>query len=484
MRTFSIYRAFVAAFCLSASFLFGGCAEAPVNFPSTVTGPIYPDYADVTIPCNIAPLNFSYVGLEGPVSTVFTCGDKSVTVEGNPVKWNLHKWRKFIAAAAGGDITVSCSAGLPDWTIHVSADSIDYGLAYRLIEPGYEVYSKMGIYQRELSSFRQEAIIENTDIVGCVNCHSFNRGEPSRMGFHVRGMHGATVLSLDGCDVAYDTKTDSTLGFCVYPYWHPEGKYIAYSTNNTRQSFHVQQDKLIEVFDLASDLQVYDYEANELITVPSVKTPEYWETFPAFSADGRTLYFCRALARAIPEDTKLIRYNLCRVSFDPSTGTIGDDVEVVIDAESLGKSVSFPKPSYDGRFIVYTLSDYGQFSIWHHEADLWILDLQSGETRPLDAVNSSDTESYHGWSANSRWLVLSSRRDDGLFTRPYFTYIDADGNATKPFMLPQEDPARFYSTLFQSYNVPEFITGRVRFDKVNARRIITSPERTKFGYRQ
>ena len=352
-----------------------------------------------------------------------------------------------------------------------------------MLEPGYELYSKMGIYERELGSFRQHALLENTQFDGCVNCHAYNRGDPSRMSLHIRGEHGATLLQIDGRMTAYDTHTDESLGLCVYPYWHPSGDYIAYATNTTRQSFHVQPDKLIEVFDHASDLQVYDIRNNQIITAPQVKQEGLWETFPAFSPDGRTLYFTAAAAVAIPEGLTQSHYNLMKVSFDPQTGRIGNDVETLIDAASQGKSITFPKPSFDGRFLMYSLCDYGTFSIWHHESDLWLLDLETGETRPLDEVNSADTDSYHDWSSNSRWFVFSSRRDDGLFTRLYIAHIGEDGVAGKPFMLPQRDPDRFYKELFLSYNVPEFVTGPVRLDQVRARRIINSPERVHFGFR-
>ncbi len=62
-------------------------------------------------------------------------------------------------------------------------------------------------------------------------------------------------------------------------------------------------------------------------------------------------------------------------------------METVIDAVSMGKSLTFPKPSFDGKYLMYTLSDYGTFSIWHHESDLWLMDLATGESRPLDEVN-------------------------------------------------------------------------------------------------
>lgn len=447
-------------------------------------GPIWPDYRDVTVPVGIAPLNFCYTAEDGPVPvTVFRYGNMSISIKGREVIWKDREWKKLLEAAKGDTITVTSSVISVPWTILVSEDEIDYGINYRLIAPGYEVYSKMGIYERSLSDYKEKALIENTQFDGCVNCHAYNRGNPDSYSLHIRGSHGATLLNIDGEMEAYNTKTDSTLGFCVYPYWHPDGNHIAYSSNSTRQGFHVLPDKLIEVFDLDSDLQIYDMKNNTLISAESIKDKDVWETFPAFSADGKTLYFCAATPRPIPSEVALIRYNLCSVSFDPATGTIGSKIDTVVFAEAMGKSVSFPKPSYDGRFLVYTLSDYGNFSIWHHEADLWILDIATGESRPMDMANSPDTESYHSWSSNSRWLMFSSRRDDGLYTRLFFTHIDRDGRESKPFMLPQKHPMHYYNYLNRSYNVPEFVTGPVSLDRVSAGKLINSPERKPFGFR-
>ena len=89
------------------------------------------------------------------------------------------------------------------------------------------------------------------------------------------------------------------------------------------------------------------------------------------------------------------------------------------------------------------------------------LKVEGGESaQPLDEANSDDTESYHSWSSNGRWVVFSSRRYDGTFTRPFFTHIDKQGHATKPFELPTKDPDR-HRQLLKSYNVPEFMRGPV-----------------------
>ena len=79
----------------------------------------------------------------------------------------------------------------------------------------------------------------------------------------------------------------------------------------------------------------------------------------------------------------------------------------------------------------------------------------------MDALNSDDVESYHSWSGNSRWMIFSSRRGDGLYTRPYISHIDEDGNSGKPFLMPQKDPKRYYDAMMFSYNIPEFVSGEV-----------------------
>ena len=456
---------------------------------------IYPDYLNVTIPVNIAPLCFNMADEAALlIDAVITDrhGNNLHSQGEESVDFDIVDWHTLLGQNCGDSLNVTVSAKYADgwhtylpFTLYVSPDSIDYGICYRLIEPGYEVWSKMGIYERNLSSFDERQLIENTQFEGCVNCHSFNRGNPANMSLHIRGPHGATLLSKDdGAITAYNTKTDQTLGLCVYPYWHPSGRYIAYSTNTTRQTFHSVHPNRIEVFDEASDLQVYDIENNELLLSPLLKQDSIYETYPVFSADGRSLYFCAA--RSLPEGNHQldsIRYNLCRIDFDPATGNFGDRIDVIVDAVSQHKSISFPRPSYDGRYLCYTLSDYGQFSIWHHEADLDLLDLATGEIRPMTDANSGDTESFHNWSTNSRWLVFSSRRDDGLFTRPYFCHIDAQGNVSKAFMLPQRNPRRFYRERFLSFNVPDFIIGPTRFDSHKASRVINDEYRKDFGVR-
>ena len=132
---------------------------------------------------------------------------------------------------------------------------------------------------------------------------------------------------------------------------------------------------------------------------------------------------------------------------------------------------------------MYTVSAFGNFTIWHNDADLWLLDLATGESRSLDAANSPvAAESYHNWSSNSRWFVFGSRRDDQTHTRAYLCHIDADGHPGKPFLLPQKDPRAYYDALMMSYNIPEFITTPVDIDSHKAWKMLKSMKRERFSF--
>lgn len=141
------------------------------------------------------------------------------------------------------------------------------------------------------------------------------------------------------------------------------------------------------------------------------------------------------------------------------------------------KSVTWPRLSKNGRYIMYSLINYGYFSVWHPEADLWLLDLKTGETRPMSEVNSSRSESLHEWSSNGHWFLFTSRRDDGLYTRLYFSSFDKNGKATKPFMLPQRHPQKYYRELMDSYNTPDFTIHKIPANPQEMGRAIESDKR-------
>ena len=463
-------------------FLLGACnqPQVPATFTESAQSPrIYPDYLGVTIPVNMAPLHFQLMESADQVVTQFSSpSGKQMVFEGRQVKPSLQDWRELVESSVGKALQVEVYASTNNqwkrykpFAIYVSPDSIDPWMSYRLISPSYVTFEELTINQRCLENYEERVIYNNmlctSETDGqCINCHSYQRGNPNRMQFHARQHHGGTLLNFDGRLVKLNLKTDSTLSAGVYPAWHPRLPLIAYSTDNTMQAFHTRDLNKIEVFDSQSDLILYDIDRNEVSHIEHA-VDEY-EVFPFWSPDGQYLYYCSAHFEL--QDTvgaeietmrryKEVKYNVYRKSFDEKTKRFGER-ELVFDAVSLGLSATLPRISPDGRWLLLSVGEWGCFHIWHRDADLWLVDLKSGAARPFSEVNSPNVEAYHTWSSNGRWIVFSSRRYDGDFTRPFFAHVDRDGHATKPFELPADDPD-YHRQLMKSYNIPELMTGPV-----------------------
>lgn len=444
---------------------------------------IFPDYREVTIPYNIAPLNFK-LQMPEPAILVLSCEEKEIRINHSEGSFRLPEkaWKKLISQAKGKNIHADIYVErdekwykYPSFSISISKDEIDGYLVYRRIAPGYRMWNEMGIYQRQLENFTETPFLTNLQTNNnCINCHSFCQQDASKMMFHQRMTHAGTYFITDGEIEKLDTKFCDSIKTLVYPYWHPSGRFVAFSTNETKQDFHLNDVNRIEVFDNHSNVVIYDMERHEIITSPQLFSSENMETFPSFSPDGKELYFCSAPSKAMPVNYKDVKYNLLRIPFDADTRKIGERIDTIYNAEKEGRSVRFPRVSPDGRYLMYTISDYGNFSIWHKDADLRLLDMQSGETNMMANVNSNNVESYHSWSSNGRWFVFSSRRNDGLYTRPYIAHMDESGKLSKPFLLPQASPDYYGLSLF-SFNIPELVKNKIEIDTY------TLVETSKYG---
>ena len=396
---------------------------------------IVPDYIGVTIPAEgMAALSFEMADGKPFRTEVERVGD---TLFYRVSAWD-GKSRKGVRYAP--------------FPVYVSPDPIDPYIAYRLIEPGYESWREMGLYGRELASYKETPIVTNRSTGGgCVNCHNFPGGDPSQLMFHARGEGGGTVFAKDGEVRLMNLATIGPHRQGTYPAWHPSGRYILYSTNSTQQSFPVHGSQQVEVYDHYSDLILLDLQTDSVSLYPPLARESRMETFPAWSPDGETLYYCSADSAAhVVANRARIHYMLEAIDF--RDGAFVGEPRTVWESDTM--SVSFPRGN--GRWLLFTASAYGTFPIWHREADLWLLDLESGEARPAAELNSADTESYHSWSSEGRWVVFSSRRLDGRYTRLFLAHFDGEGHFSKPFLLPQKDMKHNYLRL-KSYNVPEFV---------------------------
>ena len=423
---------------------------------------IYPDYKEVTIPANIAPLNFRYAmkDIRG-AKTTFTLGERSVTLKGTEVEWRLGAWKALLADAAGQTVTVSAEAvvdGQPvsdRWSFYVSEDAVDGWLTYRLIEPAYQMFNEVSIMERCVENFDETTICDHTVTDNsCMNCHVHGQQRGDYSLYYIRGPKGGSILNKDGKLRKLTLNAPGMLSGTVYGELHPSGRFGVFSTNIILPSFHAMPGRRMEVYDSASDLTVADFDNNVMINLPHVAQSEKWETFPCFSADGKSVYWCVADSLLVPDDLTQVRYDLVRADFDTSNGHISTQVDTVWSAQAHQASACHPKASPDGRWLLFTVADYGTFPLFHTESTLNLMDLETGEVRPLDEIKGDKSDTYHSWSSNSRWFVFASKRGDGTYGKPYFCHLDADGRTTKPFVLPQKS-SRFYLYNLKSFNIPD-----------------------------
>ena len=456
-----------------------------------------PDYAGVTIPPNIAPMNFR-VDEPGSLYEVRVSSARgreiTVTSRSGDIVIPAEQWRRLVTENKGEDLVFDIRVEEREGrrvrygsvTNFIARSDIDPYLVYRRIHANYHVLRDVGIYERHLESAETRTVLHGGSTYGrslyksgfttCVNCHSFANGRTNAIGIAYRDPNfGAGQL------LVREGKVERLATKFGYPAWHPSGKLIAYSMNDVRQVFYQARDEIRDAVDADSGIAYYLPHSNTVRIDPGISRKDRLETYPTWSPDGRFLYYCSAKqpwtlpATKIPPDGfEHLRYDIMRAEYDMAADTWSEP-ETVLAAVDVGKSLLAPRISPDGRFLVFCACDYGGFPIFHAESDLYVLDLDSigQETQPRYrelGVNSDESEAWHCWSSNGRWLAFSSRREGGVFTRIYFAYVDSEGTAGKPFVLPQEDPGHDESFLY-GYSLPELIREPVpvqEMDLVNA----------------
>ncbi|MBN2019134.1 MAG: PD40 domain-containing protein [Sedimentisphaerales bacterium] len=471
----------LALAAVSLCVLLYGCRERIESFDTVDRLPrIRPDYSGIVLPPNIAPLNFAVEedGLHycakiysknGGVIEVFSRSGKIAIPQ--------EAWHRLLGNNRGQqlyfDVYVKGQSGR--WsryacvTSKIADEDIDSFLVYRKMNyTTIHFKGPMAVYQRDLRSFEEMLILNNSSYKGgCLNCHSFCRNHPDKMLIGIRSFKGYGISTL----FIEDGKVEKIRAKFGYTSWHPSGKLAVYSMNNLPMFWHLGRTEVRDTVNLDSSLAYFLPETSQLKTSPEISQKEQLENWPVWSADGKFLYFCRALKPASDTKTtagekyKDIRYDLVRISYDVNSDQWGQAEEVLL-AKDAGRSIAMPSISPDGRWLSFCMIDYGYFPCWQSDSDLYLMDLEAAEQtgkfeyRRLD-ISSSESESWQSWSSNSRWLVFSSKRDYGVFTRTYISYVDREGKVYKPILLPQKDPA-LYDSCLSTYTVPEMIIEPVK----------------------
>lgn len=468
----------VAALVAAAPAAVSGGGAVPADAAPAGRPPrIHPDYAGVKVPPNIAPLNFV---VDEPGDRFEACarGDSGdevrIASRDGSIRFPIRQWRRLLAANRGGRLHVEVAVRQADgWRRYepivneVAEAEIDPCLVYRVMNGLFTMYTKMSIRQRDLETFNERIVVDSRSFDdGCVNCHTFLDWRPEKMLIHMRHApepagHGFGMMLVDGGRIAkVDTRTPNSLGFAAFSTWHPSGRLIAYSMSRVTQFFHRSAPEVREVVDLDSDMAVYSLETQTVSSNGSLAAKDRLESWPAWSADGKYLYFCSAPLTwedrytVPPKGYENVRYSLMRIAYDIGTGRWGE-LETVLSPADTGLSITQPRPSPDGRFMLLATCDRSVFPCFRPDSDLRVWEPATGALWRLEC-SSDQVESWHCWSSSGRWIAFTSKRDDTLFGRTYIAWVGPDGHSAKAFVLPQEDPT-YYDSYIRIHQVPELV---------------------------
>jgi len=457
---------------------------------------IRPEYYDTVIPPNIAPLNF-VIQQEGSqyFVRIYSETGKPIEIFSRTGKIMIPKgaWRNLLDLNRGRQLSMdifvksrgsatASEAGKKQWsrfktiTNLIANEDIDAFLVYRKIRPGHRTWRDMGIYQRNLNNFDESLILDNGYFKhGCLNCHTFCQNKPDKMLIGIRSTeYGSSTLIIEDGKVR---KIGTKFG---YSSWHPDGHLASFSVMDVKLILHSAASEVRDVIDFDSLVAYYLTDSETVKTTSDLANSDHLETYPTWSPDGRYLYFCSAPISwkdrtVVPKEYNQIKYSLVRADYDIERGGWGP-LETVLSAEDTGLSILLPRVSPDGRWLLFCMCDYGCFPVYRASSDLYMIDLKDAEQsgrfkyNKLD-INSDKSESWHSFSSNSRWIVFSSKRDYGIFTRIYLAYLNEDGTVCKPVIIPQKDPT-YYDSCLWTNSVPELVTEPVRITREKLGRVV------------
>lgn len=452
-----------------------------------------PDYTGLTIPPNIAPLNFTVLENGSAFKVCFHAKSGSPIEIGSATDQIVipaKPWRELIDASKGSellmDICVKNKEG--QWvqfttvTNTVASDEIDPILIYRKIHPSHNRWTTMGLFQRDLRNFKETPFVENKRFSGgCCHCHALRNNDPDYFLALVRSeQHKNSLLIISNGVV-------SSIGGQVGAVsWHPKAPLVAASFAKTRLMLHTARNDMRDITELEDWVGYFSLDSKTVKHIPGLDDKRRLVTFPAWSPDGLYLYYCSAPnpltnGVVVGKSYEQERYDLMRISYNLERDQWGQP-EPVILARDIGFSMAQPRISPDGNWLYVCCVPYGCWPAYDRTSDIYGINLKEGAasgkfSAQKLSLNSTECESWLSWSSNSRWVVFSSKRGNPLFNRTHIAYIAADGRCGKPFVVPQEDP-EFYDSMLRTYTIPTLATHPVRASQCDLITAIKNPAKS------
>jgi hypothetical protein len=340
----------------------------------------------------------------------------------------------------------------------ISRYPADPCVVFRMVTPLFHGLKTPDICYQEIGSLHAKMFLPGKNQY-CTNCHSFpaNPSLPAKdvnLAIAVREqlVPGKNRRMLGLYDFA--TRAGKTMNVNSYfMCWSPDGSKVAVTGGHEVLVRPMVTLETQQFYVLLADIVIVDTRTLEAAPLPGASEPEYMESFPTWSPDGKTIVFARARELSFYEFSER-KYDLYQVSYNDGAGGKATPVP---GASQNGMSNFAPRYSPDGKWIVFNQAEWG--SLVAPSAHLWILSTEEGAVpRKLECNCDAAMDSHHSWSSNSRWLLFASKRDDGIFARLYLSEIDEAGHAAPPVELPTEDDT------MMSYNVPESLRFQPEID--------------------
>lgn len=362
--------------------------------------------------------------------------------------------------------------------IRTSTDPVGDSIFYREVPlPFLEAVQDPSRIRWRFGSIDSQAappiVLENLPV--CGNCHSFaSNGSVLGLDVDYGNDKGAyAILPVSQQMVMNDEriitwsdykKNDGELTFGLLSQVSPDGRYVI-STVKDRAVFVATPEISFSqlFFPIKGILVVYDTETGSFAPLPGADDPEYVQSNPTWSPDGKSIVFARAKAYRKPgiadaenilldekdvpefvEDKQPFKFDLYRVPFNEGRG---GTAEPIAGASHDGKSNYFAKFSPDGKWIVFCKAE--NYMLLMPDSELYIVPAEGGAARRLRA-NTPLMNSWHSFSSNGRWLVFSSKANTP-YTQLFLTHIDENGESTPPVVLER------FTGSDRAANIPEFV---------------------------
>ena len=363
-------------------------------------------------------------------------------------------------------------------TIRTSKDEIGAPLFYREVNlPFIDAVKDPSLIRwrfGDISSPQQPPVVlENLPV--CGNCHSFSeRGDILAMDVDYANSKGSYVITHTAEEMVLATsdiitwndykKEDGEQTFGLLSQVSPNGRFVV-STVKDKSVFVPMPPLAFSqlFFPVKGILCTYDRQARKFESLPGADDPQYVQSNPAWSPDGKYIVFARAKAydlkdtegkgnvlltreecREFAEDGKPFLFDLYRIPFNEGKGGKPEPIE---GASNNGMSNYFAKYSPDGKWIVFCKAK--SYMLLQPDSKLYIIPAEGGEARRLRG-NTSRMNSWHSFSPNGKWLVFSSKAYSD-YTQLCLTHIDEQGNSSPAVLL------EHFTAPDKAANIPEFV---------------------------